>query len=52
VQNPERLYREHGLVIYLAFCVTTFVGLMFVSVPMLYDLFNVTPSRIKALWTF
>jgi 4-hydroxybenzoate polyprenyltransferase len=52
VQNPERLYREHGLVAYLAFCVIVFIALMYVSVPALYDLFNVTPSQVQALWTF
>ncbi len=52
VQNPERLYREHGLVAYLALCVALFVGLMFISIPALYHLFNVTPSQVTALWTF
>lgn len=52
VQNPERLYREHGLVAYLGLCLVLFVGLMFVSIPGMYDLFNVTPSKVQALWTF
>lgn len=52
VQNPERLYRERGLVAYLAICLALFVGLMFVSIPRLYDVFNVTPSNVQALWTF
>lgn len=52
VQNPERLYRERGLVAYLALCVALFVVLMFVSIPGMYDLFNVTPSKVQALWTF
>jgi 4-hydroxybenzoate polyprenyltransferase len=52
VQNPERLYREHGMVAYLAFCVALFVALMFISIPALYELFNVTPSKVQALWTF
>jgi 4-hydroxybenzoate polyprenyltransferase len=51
VQNPERLYREHGLVLYLGACHVLFVGLMFVSIPGLYSFFNVTPSNVKALWT-
>lgn len=50
VQNPERLYRETGLMIYLAVCLLAFVGLMFVEIPALYDIFNVNPSRVPALW--
>jgi 4-hydroxybenzoate polyprenyltransferase len=52
VQNPERLYKERGLVAYLVVCLVLFVGLMFVSIPRLYDIFNVTPSQVQALWTF
>jgi 4-hydroxybenzoate polyprenyltransferase len=52
VQNPERLYKERGLMIYLSVCLVLFVGLMFVSIPRLYELFNVTPSKVQALWTF
>lgn len=49
-QNPERLYREKGLMIYLAICVLAFVGLMFVQIPALYDMFNVQPSPVAPLW--
>lgn len=49
-QNPERLYRERGLMAYLVVCVAAFVGLMFADVPALYDLFNVPPSRVAPLW--
>ena len=49
-QNPERLYRERGLMAYLVVCVAAFVGLMFVDIPALYDLFNVPPSRVAPLW--
>ncbi len=52
VQNPERLYREKGLMFYLVLCLAVFLSLMFIEVPALYDLFNVTPSKVKALWTF
>jgi decaprenyl-phosphate phosphoribosyltransferase len=52
VQNPERLYRERGLMAYLVLCLAMFILLMFVSIPGLYDLFNVTPSPVQALWTF
>jgi 4-hydroxybenzoate polyprenyltransferase len=52
VQNPEHLYKQTGLMIYLAISVFVFFGLLFVEVPGLYELFNVTPSKMKALWTF
>jgi decaprenyl-phosphate phosphoribosyltransferase len=50
VQNPERLYRESGLMLYLVACVCAFVGLMFVEIPLLYDVFNIEPSHLPALW--
>ncbi len=49
-QNPERLYRERGLMLYLAVCVLAFGGLMFVHIPALYEVFNVNPSQVPALW--
>ncbi len=52
VQNPERLYQEKGLMIYLLICVLAFVGLMFVEIPALYDIFNIESSRVPSLWTF
>ncbi len=52
VQNPERLYKETGLMIYLVITVFVFFGLMFVSFPWLYDVFNVTPSQVPSLWTW
>jgi 4-hydroxybenzoate polyprenyltransferase len=52
VQNPERLYREKGLMVYLVLCVLAFFGLMFVQIPVLYDLFNVPPSAVPPLWKF
>jgi 4-hydroxybenzoate polyprenyltransferase len=51
-QNPERLYRERGLMAYLVVCVVAFVGLMFVRIPLLYDLFNVQQSSVDPLWKF
>lgn len=50
VQAPERLYRETGLMLYLALCLVTFVGLLFVNVPVLYEWLNVEPSRLPILW--
>lgn len=49
-QNPERLYREKGLMLYLGLCVVAFFGLMFVHIPILYQLFNVQPSPVSPLW--
>ena len=52
VQNPEHLYREKWLMVYLIVCVLAFFGLMFTEIPVLYDLFNVEPSRLDPLWKF
>ena len=52
VQNPEHLYRETGLMVYLAITVTVFFVLMFVSIPWLYDVFNVAPSKVPSLWSW
>jgi len=51
-QNPERLYREKGLMAYLITCVVAFVVLMFVHIPVLYTLFNVKESQVNPLWKF
>jgi decaprenyl-phosphate phosphoribosyltransferase len=48
--TPERLYREKGLMLYLVICVAAFVGLMFVQIPALYDLFNIPASEVPPLW--
>jgi 4-hydroxybenzoate polyprenyltransferase len=50
VQSPEKLYREWGLMAYLAVCLAAFVAMMFVEMPTLYELFNVQPSQFPALW--
>jgi decaprenyl-phosphate phosphoribosyltransferase len=52
VQNPEKLYSEWGLMAYLTVCVAAFVGLMFVSIPVLYEWFNVVPAAAPPLWQF
>ena len=51
-QAPEKLYRERGLMIYLAVCVLVFSALMFVEIPKLYDWFNVAPAAAPSLWKF
>jgi 4-hydroxybenzoate polyprenyltransferase len=51
VQNPERLYRQRGFLLYLIVCTVAFVVLMLTSIPKMYDLFNVAPSGVAPLWT-
>ena len=51
VQNPEKLYRQRGFFGYMVFCAIVFVALMFVSIPPLYELFNVEPVLMDPLWT-
>jgi len=52
VQNPEHLYREKGLMVYLTLCVAVFVLLMFWDVPGLYEYFNVAQPNVGSLWEF
>jgi decaprenyl-phosphate phosphoribosyltransferase len=51
VQNPEKLYRQRGFVVYLFVCLFAFVGLMFTSIPAMYNLFNISASQVSPLWT-
>jgi hypothetical protein len=51
-QSPERLYREKGLIVYLLICLVVFVGLIFVKIPIVYQLLNVQPSQVPPLWKF
>ena len=51
VQNPEKLYKQTGFLVYLIVCTATFIALMFTSIPKMYDLFNVAPSGMSPLWT-
>jgi decaprenyl-phosphate phosphoribosyltransferase len=50
VQNPERLYRERGFLFYAISCLAIFVLLMFVSIPALYEAFNVELVKTAPLW--
>ena len=50
VQSPERLYRERGLMVYLAVCVAALLVLMFVHIDLLYKLFNVPSPEVPPLW--
>lgn len=51
VQNPEHLYKQYGLMIYLVVTLVVFFALLFVEIPYLYQVFNVEPSKLKSLWT-
>jgi hypothetical protein len=51
VQNPEKLYRQRGFMVYLAVCTVAFIILMFTSIPKMYEIFNVEPSGMRPLWT-
>jgi 4-hydroxybenzoate polyprenyltransferase len=50
VQNPERLYRERGFMLYALASVVVFVLLMFVHIPALYGAFNVDLVKTDPLW--
>ncbi len=52
VQNPEHLYREVGLMLYLGICFVAFVFLLFVKIPVLYEIFKIESNSIKPLWEF
>jgi decaprenyl-phosphate phosphoribosyltransferase len=51
VQNPEQLYKQRGFFAYMVVSAIVFVLLMFISIPAMYDVFNVAPSRTQPLWT-
>jgi 4-hydroxybenzoate polyprenyltransferase len=50
-QNPEKLYKERGFLLYMILSVALFVLLMFTNIPMLYELFHIASSPIAPLWT-
>jgi decaprenyl-phosphate phosphoribosyltransferase len=51
VQNPERLYRERGFMLFALLSLGIFVLLMFVHIPALYSAFNVELVKTAPLWT-
>jgi len=51
-QHPEKLYREKGFVVFSIASGVVFVLLMFTSIPVLYELFNVELAQTSPLWTF
>lgn len=50
VQNPEKLYRQHGFFAYALGITALFVTLMFVEIPRLYEWFGVEPATFAPLW--
>ena len=50
VQRPEQLYLEKNFVSYLAVTALIMVGLVFVEIPAMYQLFNVVPPSFEPLW--
>ena len=51
VQHPERLHHERGFVAFSVASGIVFVLLMFTSIPVLYELFNVELAQTAPLWT-
>ena len=51
VQSPEKLYKARGFLLYMTLSTVLFVLLMFINIPVLYDLFNISPSPVIPLWT-
>ena len=51
VQDPERLHRERGMILLSTLTLLTFVFLMFVEIPGLYELFNVDHAAFRPLWS-
>ena len=51
VQNPEKLYRQRGFFAYMVVSTLVFILLMFTSIPVMYELFNVEPVSMTPLWT-
>ena len=51
VQNPERLHRERGFLMYALLCAAVCLVLMLSHIPALYELFNVPAAQTAPLWT-
>jgi 4-hydroxybenzoate polyprenyltransferase len=50
VQNPEKLYKNRGFLLYMTLSVVLFILLMFIHIPRLHNLFKLEPSPIEPLW--
>jgi 4-hydroxybenzoate polyprenyltransferase len=51
VQNPEKLHRERGFLLYALLCAAVCLLLMLSHIPALYDVFNVPAAQTAPLWT-
>lgn len=51
-QNPEKLYKEKGLILLNILSVIVFFILLFTDIPVLYDIFNIKQPSISPLWQF
>jgi len=51
VQNPEKLYKQRGFFAYMIAAALVFIMLMFTSIPGLYSVFNVDPTKAAPLVT-
>ena len=50
VETPETLYRDRGFMALAALSLISFLALMFVDMPRLYEIFRVEASGIEPLW--
>ena len=50
VQRPEKLYQEKALMTFAGVCILGFLILLFTSIPILYDWFNVSQPKLNSLW--
>lgn len=51
VQHPEKLYRQRRFFAFMLVSAVVFILLMFTSIPLMYELFNVDPALMEPLWT-
>ena len=50
VQNPEKLMKERGFLLYMVLTFGLLMGLMFSEIPIMYKLFKVDPAGFPPLW--
>ncbi len=50
VQNPEKLHRERGFLLYVLACAAVALLLMLTHIPALYEIFNVQEAQTAPLW--
>jgi 4-hydroxybenzoate polyprenyltransferase len=52
VKNPEKLYKEFKFIAFTCLLLISLVALLFIEIPVLYDLFNVIPNKLNPMWSF